>query len=202
MSGARGAGNGGVPQWLASVLNFCSRCGQPLAFGPLAGEERSRLACAACGFIAYVNPRLVVSTLPITSTGEVILLRRGIEPGYGAWAQPGGFLEIDETAEEGAIRETLEETGLVVAPRRIVGIYSRPQAAIVVVVWEAEIVGGEPRSTRESLEVRPFAASDIPWAGVAFQTTAWALRDWVALHHGGDSDWPGDTAPRWPEDSA
>jgi ADP-ribose pyrophosphatase YjhB (NUDIX family) len=172
----------GVPRWLAATLRHCSRCGNELVFGPVEGEERPRLACPVCGFVAYVNPRLVVTTLPVTDSGEVILLRRGIEPGYGAWAQPGGFLEIDETAHEGAIRETLEETGLIVEPTRIVGLYTRRQAAIVVVAWEARIVGGEARPTPESLEVRPFAGRDIPWPLIAFETTQAALRDWLRLH--------------------
>lgn len=173
--------NGGVPRWLAASLHFCSRCGGKLTFGPLAGEHRPRLSCPACGHVAYVNPRLVVSTLPVTDAGNVILLRRGIEPGYGAWAQPGGFLEIDETAHEGAARETLEETGLIVEPTRVVGLYSRPQAAIVVVCWEARIIGGEAGPTPESLEVREFRADEIPWPQLAFETTTWALRDWVRL---------------------
>ena len=111
----------GVPRWLAANLNYCSRCGKPLSFGPLETETRDRLVCDDCGFIAYVNPRLVVSTMPVTDEGKLVLIRRAIEPGYGAWAQPGGFLEIDETAQEGAVRETLEETGLLVEtdrPRR------------------------------------------------------------------------------------
>ena len=94
-------GRGGVPTWLNASLNYCSRCGADLEFGPVTGEERDRLACRSCGYIAYVNPRIVVTTLPVTDAGEVVLLRRGIEPGYGSWAQPGGFLEIDETAMVG-----------------------------------------------------------------------------------------------------
>ena len=101
-----------------------------------------------------------------------MLLRRAIPPGFGAWAQPGGFLEADETVIQGAVRETLEETGLVVEPDRIVGIYSRPQAAIVVIAYQATIVGGAMTVTRESLEVRPFSAEAIPWAGLAFCTTS------------------------------
>ena len=167
----------GVPKWLSATLNYCSRCGSPLEYGPLPAEQRDRLGCADCGFVAYVNPRLVVSTLPVTDAGELILLRRAIEPGYGKWAQPGGFLEIDETAQEGAVRETLEETGLVVEPTSLVGLYSRPQAAVVVVAWEARIVSGTPRATDESLEVRPFAPDAIPWPQVAFQTSTWALQD-------------------------
>src|SRR5439155_6973225 len=102
-------------------------------FGAVDGEDRHRLACAACGHIAYVNPRLVVTTLPITGDGQIVLLRRGLEPGLGSWAQPGGFLEIDETVAEGAVRETLEETGLVVEPGEVVGLYTRLEAAVVVI---------------------------------------------------------------------
>lgn len=169
----------GVPPWLAATLNHCSRCGAALRLGPLPGEDRDRLACPACGFIAYVNPRLVVTTLPVTDAGDVMLLRRGIEPGRGLWAQPGGFMEIDETVQEGAIRETLEETGLLVEPGDIVGLYTRPEAAIVVVAFVARIVGGAPQPTHEALEVRPFAPAAIPWPEIAFRTTEWALRDWV-----------------------
>ena len=192
-----------VPPWLAAQLNYCSRCGSPLALGPLPTESRDRLACGNCGFIAYVNPRLVVSAIPVTDSGNAVLIRRGIQPGYGWWAQPGGFLEIDETAQEGAVRETMEETGLVVEPKQIVGVYTRPQAAIVVVCWEARIVGGEMRLTDESLEVREFKASEIPWPKLAFQTTTWALRDWVALRHPTIGHPPAtDDHQRWPSESA
>jgi ADP-ribose pyrophosphatase YjhB (NUDIX family) len=177
-SGGSGAGTG-VPAWLAASLNYCSRCGGALRLGLMAHEDRERLACDACGFIAYVNPRLVVTTLPITDRGEVLLLRRGIEPGRGLWAQPGGFMEIDETVHDGAVRETLEETGLLVEPGHILGLYSRPEAAIVVVAFEARIVGGEPRQTPEALEIRPFMPAAIPWPKIAFRTTEWALRDWI-----------------------
>ncbi|MFL5757704.1 MAG: NUDIX domain-containing protein, partial [Chloroflexota bacterium] len=123
----------GVPSWLETSLNYCSRCGTQLTLGPLPNEDRDRLACPSCGFVAYVNPRLVVTTLPITDHGEVVLLRRGIDPGRGSWAQPGGFLEVDETVTEAAVRETFEETGYVVQPGEIVGLYSRLEAAVVVI---------------------------------------------------------------------
>jgi ADP-ribose pyrophosphatase YjhB (NUDIX family) len=177
-------GPGGVPVWLEPMVRFCSRCGTRLAFGPVEHEERDRLACPSCGFIFYVNPRLVVTTLPITDRGEVMLIKRGIEPGIGLWAQPGGFLEIDETVREAAIRETLEETGLRIEPGAIVGLYSRIQAAVVVVAFEARIVGGAPIQTRESLETRPFAPDAIPWPEIAFETSLRALRDWVAREIG------------------
>lgn len=168
-----------IPGWVRSVLGYCSRCGSPLAQGPVPGEHRERLVCGACGFIAYVNPRLVVSTLPVTDDGELVLLRRAIEPAYGTWAQPGGFLEADETAIQGAIRETFEETGLDVLPTSIVGLYSQPSSAVVVVAYEAVIVGGEAHATDEALEVAAFAPDAIPWSSVGLDTTRWALRDWV-----------------------
>lgn len=175
----------GVPDWLASSLNYCSRCGSELRFGRIPGEERHRLACPSCGFVAYVNPRLVVTTLPVTDIGELVLLRRGIAPGIGSWAQPGGFLEVDETVTEAARRETLEETGLVIEPGEIVGLYTRLEAAVVVIAFEARIVGGEPRTSPESLEVRSFEPAAIPWDGIAFKTTYWAIADWLARRHPG-----------------
>lgn len=172
----------GVPAWLAETLNYCSRCGTTLQLGRLPGDERERLACPACGLVAYVNPRLVVTTLPVTEAGEILLIRRGIEPGRGRWAQPGGFLEVDETVTEAAIRETFEETGLVVEPGEIIGLYSRLEAAVVVVVFEARIVGGVPRLSAEATEIAAFAPEAIPWPEIAFKTTYWALRDWVRRH--------------------
>jgi len=170
---------GGVPSWLATTLNFCTRCGDALQFGEVEGEDRHRLACGSCGYVAYVNPRLVVTTIPINDDGEVVLLRRGIEPGKGWWAQPGGFLEVDETVTEAAIRETLEETGLVVEPGEIVGLYSRLEAAVVVIAFEARVLRGAYRLNPEALEIQAFRPEAIPWHGIAFKTTHWALRDWV-----------------------
>jgi ADP-ribose pyrophosphatase YjhB (NUDIX family) len=173
----------GVPSWIADSLNFCSRCGSPLVFGAIPGEDRDRLACPDCGHIVYVNPRLVVTTFPITDAGEIVLIRRGIEPGKGAWAQPGGFLEVDETVHEAAIRETHEETGLIVEPGEIIGLYTRLEASVVTIAFEARIVGGTAAPTPEATEVIAFAPEDVPWAGIAFKTTTIALRDWFGRRH-------------------
>ena len=183
------ASGGGVPPWMASSLNYCSRCGAQLEFGEIEGEDRERLACPACGHIAYVNPRLVVTVFPITEAGELVLIRRGIEPGKGWWAQPGGFLEVDETVNQAAIRETWEETGLLVEPGEIIGLYTRLEAAVVTIAYEARIVGGTAAPTAEALEIRTFAPEDIPWSGLAFRTTMWALRDWLSRRRP-DVSWP------------
>ncbi len=169
----------GAPEWLGPSLRNCSHCGGAMIFGPVDGEDRERHSCRACGRVTYVNPRLVVTALPITERDEVVLIRRAIQPGLGTWAQPGGFLEADETAIQGAVRETLEETCLDVEITGMVGVYSRPQAGVVVVAYTAAIVGGVMSPTSESLEVSPFAIDDIPWDGIGFNTTLWALRDWV-----------------------
>ena len=172
----------GVPTWLASSLNFCSRCGSSLRFGTIPGEDRDRLSCESCGHIVYVNPRQVVTTFPITDAGEIVLIRRGIEPGLGAWAQPGGFLEVDETVHQAAIRETWEETGLLVEPGEIIGLYTRLEAAVVTIAFEARIVGGTAAPTPEATEIRAYAPEAIPWRDIAFRTTTWALRDWLDRH--------------------
>jgi ADP-ribose pyrophosphatase YjhB (NUDIX family) len=169
----------GVPDWIGRTLNFCSNCGASLRFGSIDGEDRDRLSCPECGHIAYVNPRLVVTTLPITESGELVLLRRGIEPGRGSWAQPGGFLEIDETVHQAAVRETREETGLLIEPGEIIGLYTRLEAAVVTIAFEARVVGGTASPTPEALEIATFAPEDIPWPELAFRTTMWMLRDWI-----------------------
>jgi ADP-ribose pyrophosphatase YjhB (NUDIX family) len=179
----------GVPLWMAQHLNFCSSCGTSLQFGAIDGEDRHRLSCGACGQIAYVNPRLVVTTLPITADGQVLLLRRGIEPGRGSWAQPGGFLEVDETVHQAAVRETWEETRLTIEPGEIIGLYTRLEAAVVTIAFEARIVGGTAEPTPEALEIATFQPDAIPWADLAFRTTTWMLRDWIDRRHPGVT-WP------------
>ena len=173
----------GAPDWLAASLNHCTRCGGRLRFGPIPGEDRPRLACVDCGHIAYVNPRLVVTAFPRTDDGKLILIRRGFDPGRGAWAQPGGFLEVDETPSEGAAREVLEETGLIVEPGEIIGLYARLEAAVIVLAYEATIVGGEIRTGPEATEIQAFEPAAIPWQGIAFRTTWWALVDLLGRRH-------------------
>ena len=171
---------GGPPAWLAATLKHCTVCGGRLELGPVAGEERHRLVCASCGHIAYVNPRLVTTTIPVTDAGEVVLIRRGFEPGRGLWAQPGGFLEVDETVTEGAVRETLEETGLVVEPGAGRGRDAPLEAPVIVLADAARVVGGTARTSPEALQIEAFSPETIPWEGIAFRTTWFALVDWLA----------------------
>ena len=169
----------GAPEWMAPLMRHCSRCGGHLTYGPVAGEERDRYSCTECGYVTYVNPRLVATALPITHDGKIVLIRRAIPPGVGTWAQPGGFLEADETVIQGAVRETLEETGLRIEPTEIVGIYPQPRASVVIVVYRADILAGEMVVTPETLEVQAFEIEDLPWDEIGFNTSLWAVRDYV-----------------------
>ena len=122
---------------------------------------------------------MVVGALPVTG-GEVYLARRAIEPAIDRWTYPGGFLEVGESAQEGARRETEEETELRIEIGRLIGVYSRPHVGIITIVYEASVVGGRAEPAAETSEVRAFAPDDIPWDELAFSTVESALRDWVA----------------------
>jgi len=166
------------PLTLGEEPIFCPACGQALTEQVLEQDHRPRLVCPD-GHVTWRNPRLVVGTLPVLD-GRVYLARRAIEPGAGRWTYPGGFLEVGEAAQEGARRETEEETQLRVEVGRLIGAYSRPYAGVVTIVFEAVVVGGEALPGVETEEVRAFGPDEIPWAELAFTTAESALRDWVA----------------------
>ena len=164
----------------ADELRYCPYCAAPLVYRLLPTEDRPRLVCDR-GHILYVNPKLVVNVVA-ERRGRILLMRRAIEPRYGAWTMPGGFMEIDESVEECAAREAKEETCVTVKVGDLVGIYSRPVPqgpGIVSIVFQGEVVGDEPSPGREALEVRWFRPEEIPWDELAYDTTRWALRDWV-----------------------
>jgi ADP-ribose pyrophosphatase YjhB (NUDIX family) len=166
------------PLALGEEPRFCPACGEPVELRSLEADHMPRLVCPR-GHVTWRNPRIVVGTLPVQS-GRVFLARRAIEPGAGRWTYPGGFLELGEAAQEGARRETEEETQLRVEVGRLVGVYSRPHAGVVTVVFEASVVGGRPEPAAETTEVRAFDPDEIPWDELAFSTVESALRDWVA----------------------
>ena len=170
------------PLTLGDEPRFCPACGESVAARQLEADHRARLVCPS-GHVTWRNPRLVVGTLP-TRMGRVYLARRSIDPGFGKWTHPGGYLELGEAAQEGARRETEEETQLRVEIGRLVGAYSRPHAGIVTLIYEASVVGGEPLPGAETLEVRDFSPEEIPWGELAFTTTESALKDWVRSQPG------------------
>jgi ADP-ribose pyrophosphatase YjhB (NUDIX family) len=167
-----------LPLTLGEEPRFCPACGQPVEEQVLEADHRPRLVCPD-GHVTWRNPRVVVGTLPIAD-GRVYLARRAIEPALGRWGNPSGFLELGEAAQEGARRETEEETELRVEVGRLVGVYSRPHAGIVTIAFEATVVGGRPEPAAETSEVRAFSPDDIPWDELAFSSVESALRDWVA----------------------
>jgi ADP-ribose pyrophosphatase YjhB (NUDIX family) len=161
---------------------YCQLCGSYLVERRLPGESVARLVCESCGFVHYMNPRVVAAVI-VEHTGRMLLQQRAIEPSAGLWTFPGGFLEIGETAAQGAVREAREEVGLDVFIDGLLGVYTRPAPGIVLVVYEGRsssdsaVVGDH-----ESLAVRWFSPAEIPWDHIAFETTEAALRDWIARH--------------------
>lgn len=138
---------------------FCERCGAALGRRWDGGRERA--ACARCGFIVYRNP--VPIAVVVARDGErVLLTRRGNEPLRGFWAPPAGYVEIDESAEDAAIRETREETGFAVALDGVRGVYSAPHVGVLAIAYDARVVGGAARPGDEAEEVGLFDAAALP----------------------------------------
>ena len=154
-------------------VRFCPRCGNDatVAF------PRS-ITCSSCGYGAFYNPKPVACAIPTTHEDEVILLRRGFEPNRGLWSMPGGFVDLGESVEDAAVRETKEELNLGIAITELVGVYSRSTDRVVVVVYAAR-AEGTPTATEEALEVRAFQPTTIPWDQLAFWSDGRALRDYL-----------------------
>jgi ADP-ribose pyrophosphatase YjhB (NUDIX family) len=152
-------------------LRFCPRCGA----APHIDFPRS-LRCDNCGYAAFYNPKPVAGAIPRAADGRVWLLRRGFDPGAGLWTFPGGFVDLGESVDQAAVREAREELEIDVELTGLLGVYSRPQDRVVLVVFEA-IAHGEPRTTDEAPEVRAFTPADLPWDELAFWSTEQALRD-------------------------
>jgi ADP-ribose pyrophosphatase YjhB (NUDIX family) len=145
------------------------------------GDSLPRHVCDACGSIHYENPKLVVGTVPEWSgTGRLLLCRRAIEPRYGYWTLPAGFMENDETTAEAALRETLEEAGARVALGEPITMLSVPRVNQVHVFFRARLLDLEFRAGAESLEVALFEEARIPWKEIAFRTVGLTLRHWFA----------------------
>ncbi len=158
---------------------FCPMCRVEFERRVLKTGEPERLVCPSCRFVLYLDPKVAAGTIVRLEDERVLLLRRAIEPGYGKWVFPGGYVDRGEVVEEAAIREAREEAGLVVRLDGLVGIYSYPRRTPIVVVFSAHVTSGELRTDEESLEACAFAPRDIPWADLAFPSTREALRDYL-----------------------
>lgn len=161
-------------------FRFCPRCGGTLARQQLKLIEPKRLVCGACRFIFYDDPKVAACTIS-TLDGKIVLLKRGIEPSYGKWVFPGGFLDRGERVEEAAIRETWEEVNLKVEVTRLLNVYSYPGHPVVVIVYIATVVGGQLQAMDEALEVRTFTPAEVPWDDLAFPSTRDALIEYLTL---------------------
>jgi len=157
------------------AFRFCPVCGGGLELRTLRAGEPDRLVCTRCSFVFYLDPKVAVGTIIRNEAGEIVLVRRAIEPGYGKWVFPGGYVDRGEEVLVAAVREAREETGLEIAIDQLVNVYSYPGRAPVIIVYTATLVGGCLACDDESLEARFFAPDAIPWDELAFRSTEEAL---------------------------
>ena len=163
---------------------FCPVCGSALEPRVLKITEPKRLVCTntACGFVFYLDPKIAVGTVIRMVSGKIVLVKRAIEPGYGKWVFPGGYVDRGEEITLAAVREAREEAGLDVRLDHLINIYSYPGRAPVIVVYAATMLSGELAVDDEGLEAREFDLDEIPWDELAFRSTREALRDYIDGH--------------------
>ena len=158
--------------------SFCPRCGGHLEGRTIKEGEPERLVCGRCDFVFYLGPKLVAGAIAELD-GGIVLIQRSIEPGYGKWTFPGGFVERGEIAETAAARETLEETGLMIETTGVVGLYTYEDQIPAIAVFSARVTGGEPTPLDETLAVKSFPRDELPWSDMAFPSTEQALKDYL-----------------------
>ena len=162
------------------TYTYCPLCGAPLADKIKFG--RVRRACSYCGFIHFADPKVAVAAL-VSDGNRVLLVRRAAVPRIGYWALPAGYMDADELPEEAVVREVSEETGLTI---RVLGLHGvAPLAGWaerrgILLLYSAEPVAGEIAAADDVSEVAWFARDEIPWAELAFESTAQFLRDWIS----------------------
>jgi ADP-ribose pyrophosphatase YjhB (NUDIX family) len=160
-------------------MKFCANCGAAVVQRVPPGDTLPRWVCDNCGEIHYQNPKLVVGTIP-EHEGRVLLCRRAIEPRYGYWTLPAGFMENDETAAQAALRETLEEAGATVELGEPFTLISVPRVNQVHLFYRARLRDLEFKPGEETLEVALVEEAAIPWQEIAFRTVGLTLKRWFA----------------------
>ena len=157
-------------------MNFCSHCGSAALDSRVPpGDNRPRVVCANCGTIHYANPKIVAGCLPVWEN-KVLLCRRAIEPAYGLWNVPSGYLENGETVEAGAQREVWEEAAARVSLIGIHAVYSIPHIDQVYIHFLGELIEGRFGVGEESLESHLFTEEEIPWSEIAFTSSRFTLK--------------------------
>lgn len=160
-------------------MNYCSQCGSDaLVYRTPEGDNRPRFICSDCQYIHYQNPKMVVGCLPVYE-GKILLCRRGIEPMKGHWNLPAGFMENGESAEEGAIRETLEEANAKVDLIRLHTVYSVVHVNQVYLIFLVKLRSPHFSPGQETLETQLFAPEDIPFEDIAFSSNVFTLKRYL-----------------------
>lgn len=161
-------------------MKYCPECGAPVELRQPPDDHRVRHICTACETIHYHNPKLVIGTIPEWQDGRILLCRRAIEPRYGLWTLPAGFMENGETTMEGAARETQEEANARVEVGELYSLYNLAHINQVQLLFRAKLLDLDFSPGIESLEVKLFEESEIPWDELAFRPVRYTLRDYFA----------------------
>ena len=156
-------------------MKYCSACGSEVSLKIPPGDNRERHVCDACGAIHYQNPRIIAGTIPVWED-KVLLCKRAIEPRYGFWTLPAGFMENGETTPDAARRETIEEAAAHVHMGDLYTVFNLPHINQVYMLFMAELVDGQFGVGEESLETALFTEEEIPWKELAFPTITQTLK--------------------------
>lgn len=156
-------------------MKYCCHCAAALVVKVPPGDNRERHVCEMCGTVHYRNPRIVAGCIPEWE-GRVLLCRRGIEPRYGSWTLPAGFMETAETALEAAVRETEEEANARVEALDLYALFNLPHIDQVCMMFRARLLDLDFSPGEETIEVELFDTGRIPWKELAFPTVHHTLR--------------------------
>ena len=165
-------------------IKHCRTCGGAVRYEVPADDNRERAVCTVCRQTHYENPLNVVGTVPVWGE-QVLLCRRNIEPRYGLWTLPAGFMELGETTAEGALRETVEEAGARIELEGLYSLINVVRVGQVHLFYRARMLDLDFTPGPESIEARLFAEADVPWAEIAFRTTKATLEFYFADRRAG-----------------